>query len=332
MKTDPRVIGETSNAELLLQQGIELYDAQKYFEATQLWQQGLKAFVTQEDSLNQALVLRYLSLAYQHLGQWEEAKIAIAQSLKLLDHPKNRANTQAYLDVFAKALNTQGRLQWAKGNWSEALLTWNRAAATYEKAGNQMGVIGSSINCAQALQALGLSSQAQAELLRVEQILQQQSEPELKAAGLLSLGQTLRQVGKLRESQKVLQTSWQIAKEFKLSKAFGSALLELGNTERALGNSSLAIGNLEDEKMHTQAAYTFYQQAADSPNLRLLAQLNLLSLLIETGKWSDAAKLGSTIQPAIANLPSSRSNIYARLNLARSLTCLQPGIDIQILS
>jgi len=326
------VSSQTSNAHLLLQRGIELYESEQFSEARGVWQQAASTFASQGDSLNQALVLRYLSLAYQHMGQWEEAQGAIAQSLKLLDKQKDTADTQTYLDVFAKALNTQGRLQSAKGQWSEAVETWNRAAATYEKAGNKMGVIGSSINHAQALQALGLSSQAEAELLHVEQILQQQSDPELKATGLLSLGKVLRQVGKLRESQEVLQTSWQVAKEFKLSKALGSALLELGNTNRALGNTAIAIGKEEEENKHTQDAIAFYQQAADLPSVRLQAQLNLLSLLVETGQWSEAAKLGSTIEPSIASLPVSQTTIYARLNFARSLTCLQSSLDTDAIS
>lgn len=327
-----QVSSQASNAHSSLQKGIELYEAERFSEAIAFCQQAASAFVSQGDSLNQALVFRYLSLAYQHLGQWKEAQEAIANSLKLLDNQKNTANTQAYLDVFAKVLNTQGRLQSAKGQWSEALVTWKKAAATYEKAGNQTGVIGSLINQAQALQALGLSSQSQAQLLDVEQLLQQQSDPELKATGLQNLGQALRRVGNLRKSQEVLLKSWQVAKEFQLSKALGSTLLELGNTERALGNRAIAIGKAEDEQKHTQAALDFYQQAANSPTLRLQSQLNLLSLLVDMGKWSEAAKLQPTIQQLLANLPPSQTTIYAQLNFARSLACLKPGIDIEAIS
>jgi CHAT domain-containing protein len=323
---------QTSNAHLLLQQGIELYEVEQFSEATAVFGQAASAFATLGDSLNQALVLRYLSLAYQHLGQWSEAEGAIVKSLKLLDNQKNTAPVQTYLEVLAKALNTQGHLQAAKGQWSEAIEIWKKAAVTYKQAGNETGVIGSSINQAEALQALGLSSQAEAELLRIEQILQQQSDPNLKVTGLQSLGQALRRVGNLTKSQEVLQKSWQVAKEFQLSRSEGSTLLELGNTERALGNRAIALGKEEDEKKHTQAASAFYQQAADSPTLRLQAQLNLLSLLVETGKWSEAAKLGAIIQPSIASLPLSRTTIYAQLNFARSLTCLQPDIDTNAIS
>jgi CHAT domain-containing protein len=317
---------------LLLQRGIELCEAEQFSEAIGVFGQAASAFVTQGDSLNQALVLRYLSLAYQHLGQWEEAQGALGESLKLLDNQKGTADTQTYLEVFAKVLNTQGRLQWAKGHLEEALETWKRAAVAYKQAGDKTGVIGSLINQAEALQALGLSSQAEAQLLQVEQILLQQSDPDLKTTGLQSLGQALRRVGNLKKSQEVLQISLAVAKEFRISIAESSALLELGNTERALGNRAIALGKEEDENKHTEDAIAFYQQAAKSPTLQLQAQLNLLSLWVETGKWSEAAKLQPTIQQAIASLPPSRTNIYARLNFARSLTCLQPDIDIYPLS
>lgn len=91
------VSSQTSSAHLLLQQGIKLYDAEQFSEATGVFGQAASAFATQGDSLNQALVLRYLSLAYQHLGQWSEAQGAIAESLKLLDNQKNTAPAQAYL-------------------------------------------------------------------------------------------------------------------------------------------------------------------------------------------------------------------------------------------
>jgi CHAT domain-containing protein len=340
------VLSQTSSAQLLLQQGIELYEAERFSEAVGNWQQAASAFVSQGDSLNQALVLRYLSLAYQHLGQWEKAEDAISQSLKLLDNQKNTANTQAYLDVFAKALNTQGRLQAAKGQSPEAIKTWQRAAATYEQAGNKMGVIGSLINRVEALQALGLNTQAlqalglstqqadtefQSALLHVEQILQQQPDLNLKVTGLQSLGQALRRVGNLSKSQEVLQKSLKVAQDSKLSRAESSALLELGNTERALGNRAIAIGKEQEEQKHTQEAIAYYKRAADSPSLALQAQLNLLNLSIETGNWSEVAALQPKIQQLIANLSPSRTTIYAQLNFARSLTCLQFDIDTESL-
>ncbi|MEW5860417.1 MAG: hypothetical protein AB1861_24030, partial [Cyanobacteriota bacterium] len=75
-----QVNSQTSNAQLLLQQGLELYDAEQFSEAIGVFRQAASAFVNQGNSLNQALVLRYLSLAYQHLGELQEAENAIADS------------------------------------------------------------------------------------------------------------------------------------------------------------------------------------------------------------------------------------------------------------
>ncbi|MBD1835228.1 hypothetical protein H6F61_21700 [Cyanobacteria bacterium FACHB-472] len=48
-------ITQTSNAQLLLQQGIELYDAERFKEAAAIWQQANSAFASQRDNLGQAL-------------------------------------------------------------------------------------------------------------------------------------------------------------------------------------------------------------------------------------------------------------------------------------
>lgn len=57
------------NASKLQQQGRELYEAGQFFEAARIWQLAAQAFQTQGDTLSQAQVLNYTSLAYQQLGQ-----------------------------------------------------------------------------------------------------------------------------------------------------------------------------------------------------------------------------------------------------------------------
>jgi CHAT domain-containing protein len=324
-----QTITQTSNAQLLLQQGIELYDAERFKEAAAIWQQANSAFASLGDTLGQALVLNNLSLTYQHLGQWEEAQRYISQSLSLLQSSENTANSQTHLEILAKALNTQGNLQWEKGQLQEALSAWKEATRHYTAAGHSEGVVITKINQSKALQALGFSHQAQEILQQVYQNLQQQPDSKLKATGLRHLGNAFRRVGKLEESWRVLEESLKLAEQ---PKAKSLALLELGNTERALGNRALAIALEQEAQKHTQAAIQFYQQAASVSSGQLQAQLNQLSLLVETGQGSKAGELSPKIQQSLASLPPSRTAIYARLNLARSLTCLQRGIDTDTLS
>jgi tetratricopeptide (TPR) repeat protein len=237
LKEPLQTITQTSNAHLLLQQGIEFYDAERFSQAAAIWQQANSAFASLGDNLGQALVLSNLSLTYQHLGQWEEAQRYISQSLKELQTSLNTANSQAHLEILAKALNTQGNLQWEKGQLQEALSTWKEATRHYTAAGHSEGVIITKINQSKALQALGLSYQAQELLQQVYQNLQQQPDSKLKATGLRHLGNALRRVGELEESWRVLDESLSLAEQ---PKAKSLALLELGNTERALGKSSFS--------------------------------------------------------------------------------------------
>ncbi len=268
----------------LVQQGRKLYAAEQFSQAATVWQQAAQDYQAQENVLNQAMVLSNLSLAYQQLGQWEQASIAIAQSLNLLNTQDigNPARTQ----ILAQALNTQGTLQLAVGQAQQALITWQKAAATYAAAGDQTGVTRSQINQAQALQALGLYRRALATLNSVNQILQKQPDSLIKVAGLRSLGNTLRLVGDLEQSQQILQQSLALAQQLKSSPDISAALFSLGNTARAsFGGTSLT-------QQDTKAALSFYQQAATSSSsqiTKIQAQLNQLSLLLETNQLQSAS-------------------------------------------
>ncbi len=148
-------------------------------------------------------------------------------------------------------------------------------------------------------------------------MLEQESDPNLKAIALPNLGHALRRIGKLEESEQILTASLSTSK---LPQAQSSTLLELGNTQRALAARATARGKEAEAERYTQQAIASYQRVAQtsSPE-KLQAQLNILSLAIEIEQWSQALDLLPTIQQAIAGLSPSRTAIEARLNLAQSL-------------
>lgn len=336
------ITAEAVDAQTLLRQGIDRYEAEQFAEAAEIWRQALPELTS--DPLNQALVESNLSLAYQQLGQWQEASQAVTNSLNLLKAFPNQ-DSPLYREVFAKALNTQGRLQWYRGQTEQALSTWQDATVAYEQADDRTGLIISLINQARALQTLGFTVRAEAQLTRVEQLLQQEPDSTLKATGLRSLGNALRRVGKLQESRQVLQMSLQ-GMEPPPPSVESAVLLDLGNTERALGSKALAIGDTKTAQTYFQAAQNRYQQAATiapSALANLQAQLNQLSLLVETEQISAAMALADQLQPELATLPLSRSSLYIQLNYARSLsrmnqcqrldiTCQEAGINYQDLA
>ncbi|BAY33422.1 hypothetical protein NIES2107_53180 [Nostoc carneum NIES-2107] len=308
--SQPLIGQKISNAAQQEQQGRQYYEAGQFGEAIKIWQQVLQTYQAQKDELNQARVLNNLSLSYQQLGQWLEAKQAISSSLKLLDTKSDR--TKEKLNVLAQALNTQGSLELAIGKSETALAIWQQATATYTKADNEIGVIRSLINQSQALKTLGLYRRALSTLIQVNDILQKQPDSAIKTAGLRSLGSSLRLVGNLTQAQQVLQQSLAIAQKLQSPLDISAAFIDLGNVARA--------------NQDADSALAFYQQAtaiAPSPILKMRSQLNQLSIFIEQKKWTLAQTLWSQIQPQLANLPPSRASIYAQLNLVQSLIRLQ---------
>jgi CHAT domain-containing protein/tetratricopeptide (TPR) repeat protein len=328
------------------QQGKAFYEAGQFSEAATVWQQAASAFEAQGNTLDQAMVLSNLALAYQQLGLWPQAIAAITESLNLIQTQQNKSDSPHRLNILAQALDTQGSLHLALGQSEQALTAWEQAASTYAQAGDDAGVTRSLINLAQALKALGFYRRALTTLTQVNQSLQKQPDSLIKAAGLRSLGNILRLVGDLDQSQQVLQQSLTIAQKLKSPQDIGDALFNLGNTARV--------------QQDTKAALAFYQQAAmgdkpppganatgsresggginpppsRSPTTKIQAQLNQLSLLIETGQELAAQALWPQIQSQIVNLPPSRTAVYARINFAQSLMKLRitPSSIAQLLA
>ncbi|MGJ3251887.1 MAG: CHAT domain-containing protein [Elainellaceae cyanobacterium] len=307
------------SADNLLQQGIQEYDAGQFVHAIAFWQESLALFTNQNDLLNQALILSNLSLAYQRLGHWDDAEKAITQGLNILQQQPS-SNTLVALDIYAKALNTMGRLQWSQGLIEEALSSWQDAETKYAQAHQTIGVLGSRLNQAKALQALGLSVQAERLLQNVYDELSDMPDSPTRAAGLRSLGNALRRLGVLDQSRDALQASLSVVTQTLESQ--GATHLDLGNTERALGDRAIAISRDEDAQTHYQQAIENYQNSArvaNSPLIQMQAQVNQLSLYVAIEEFNAAIQQWKQIQPEFANLPLRNSVLLMRLNATRSL-------------
>ena len=325
----PVTVTQTSPSQkTLVEQGKALYDAGKFSEAITILQQAVAALKTDGDGLRQAIALSNLSLAYQQLGLWSEAENAISESLKLLQSGQTLSNspkggTSETTKVLAQTLDIQGRLQLSVGQAEQALNTWQQAASTYEQLGDRTGAIGSQINQAQALQALGLYRRALTSLKELNKTFQTQPDSLTKAIGLRSLGDALQLVGDLKESETVLTQSLDIAKHLQSPANISAALFSLGNTTRAQQKQKT-----DKTQQTAQKALEFYQEAAElatTPPIKMRAQLNQLSLLVETKQASEAQALLPKIQSQLSSLPSNRTAVYARINLAQSLMKLSPS-------
>ncbi|MEH2229165.1 MAG: CHAT domain-containing protein [Nostoc sp.] len=304
----------------LVQQSQALYEAGQFVEGVKLLKKALAEFKATNDVLNEAITLSNLSLAYQQLGRWQEATEAITQSIKLLQNLKDANSSQ----ILAQALDVRGGLELAQGQTEAALSTWQSAAKIYQRLDDTSALVRDRVNQAQAMQALGNYLQADKTLTSVREILQKQPDSPIKATGLYNLGNVRRSLGYLEDSQEILEKSYSVARQVKDAIAQSNALLSLGNTARAQIYTQLSLGNSSRAKDYTQIAIQFYQQAAQiasaKPTIRLLAQLNLLRLLVEQKEFSTAKALLPQIQSQIDSLPPSRTAVNYRINFAQSLS------------
>ncbi|NEO34116.1 MAG: CHAT domain-containing protein [Symploca sp. SIO3C6] len=314
--TTPDTSEISANPQTLVQQGKAYYDAQQFIEAIEILKQAAEVFKNQGDHLQQAMTLNNLALAYQQLGQWSEAQAAITSSLELLQNP----TTTQQLQMQGAALDLQGQIYLAQGQPDSAGEYFSTAAATYTQAGDEAGVLRSQINYAQALQASGMYRRALEILQQASINLQKQPDSVLKATSLRSLGRTQRLIGNLEQSQDILEQSLEVAQAIGSPQDISAALLSLGNIAKA--------------KADNQKAWDYYQQAAANPKIQMItriqAQLNLLSLLIDTPQKSiTAPELVSQIQAQIAQLPPSHASVGVQLNLASALLKLENQENIK---
>lgn len=299
----------------LIQQGKTLYDAGKFEEAIAVLQKAAQTYQAQGDTLRQAIALSNLTLAYQQLGQWQQATDAITASLSLLDqsdsvqHSKTKNQT---LPVLAQTLAIQGDVQLETGQADQAVVTWRRAESLYKQVGDINGIAQSQLNQAQALRELGYYRRALTMLSTLRQTLQNQSDLATTLSELRSLGNALRLVGDLDQSRAVLQQSLDIAKQLPSSQA----------SSQAISASLVSLGNTARAQQEQPTAIAFYQQAANlSPTKidQVQAQINLFSLLAETSQQAIGQTLLPDIQTQLASLPASQASVYARIHLAQAL-------------
>ena len=286
-----------------LEKGKELYEAGIFSESVNILQQVVTEYRNQGLKLQQAVALSNLALAYQKLGNLNQAQIAITESVKLIQNQKSKSQ-----NTLAAILNIQGSIQLDLGKAEQALKTWQSAESIYKKINNQNGVVKSRINQATTWQVLGFYRRSLTILTALEQEAQTQPNSINKAIELRSLGDALQLAGDLKQSREVLNQSLKIAQKLKSPQNVSAALVSLGNTTRIEQNYPAAI--------------KFYQQAAKvttNQTTKVRATINQFSLLVNNRNTEAAKALLPEIEAQLNNLPPSQTNIYARINLVQSL-------------
>ncbi|MBD2255718.1 CHAT domain-containing protein [Nostoc parmelioides] len=272
----------------------------------------------------------------------------------------------------AQSLIQQGQEQLNQGQALTALNLWQQATQIYRRLQNEQGIKGSLINQSIALQTLGLSPRACKVLLEglklnaASEICNTSSKQPTEVTKLLALfdkktvspvdllvlqnlGNALRRLGKLTESEAVLNKTIMLS-ENQHNFNTSSTLLSLGNTKfyayKFFKDKYLQV---EEPTFRQQTVKLSQQKALEgieiyqkiinrnniSSSVKLQSLLRKLSLLLDYSQWQTNTKSQNTsvtteqqIQEEVNFLlknshlfeeVSINESIYAQLNFAKSL-------------
>ncbi len=271
----------------------ERYEAGDYEAAIEVLQQSIEVA---DDGVVRSTALRNLALVYHAMGNLDAAHRAVADSLTLLtpdEHPK----------VFAQVLEVRGQLEQSSGQIEQAIDTWAQAARLYAELDDSEGITRVRVAQSRGMQLLGLYRQAVKTLSDTRVSLAERPDTRLKALAFQSLGEALRVVGDLEQSQAILTESLAIAQQLDLPDVAATVLASLGNTARVRGEYDVAL--------------EYYRRSVDLATTRLgrvQARLNQMGVVLERGDVASARAIGESLSSDIDRLPVTQAAIYARIH------------------
>jgi CHAT domain-containing protein len=268
-------------------------------------ERAIALYPSQDNSTKRLFSLRNLALIYTQLGKFKKADSIISN---VIDRTQEIQTNQPTQKLLAQALDVKGKIQLSTGKAEQALETWQNATQIYREIDDTTGAIQAQINQIQALQTLGLYDRAAKKIVAIDKNLASEPDTLLKSKALQSLGNVLLQVGEIEQAESIFKNSLSIAEKFQSRETIADILLSLGNTARL--------------KKDDLAALNWYQKAIEkspSPSIKLQAQVNSLSLLIQQKNWTEAESLVAQIEENFKQILPSRTTIYSKINFALSL-------------
>lgn len=307
------------------QLGYEAYAKGQFQTAIEAWQQAIIHYKHEENTLAQAQTLSNLSLAWQQLGQWDQAQEAIATSLDVLAHVRPESSPLV-LDVLGHVFNTQGQLHFTLGHTHRAFDAWEQSADWYDQANNNRGRIQSLINQTQVMRELGLHQRALEQLNTIQATLEQEfPQSDVMAMIQHQQGNLLRLIGHFSEAEQTLQGALAIAQSQNPNEV-AAILFSLGKTASVQANDQTAL-DFYDRALAHLIQPTINSPSTYPPRIRtdsslvvdplLVVQIQLAQFkqLTKTQDYQAAWQLWPQIQATLDQLPHHHDSLYAQINL-----------------
>lgn len=211
----------------------------------------------------------------------------------------------------AQFLNIQGQQALTAGQPEAALDYWQQAEEHYQNADDQLGIWGSQLNQAKALQTLGFYRRAQAQLLQLSTDLATEPASLLKVNVWLTQGQGLRLLGELPDSQTYLEQGLAMAQQLQDSPHQQTAHVYLGNT-------------LAAQQRWPEARSQYDQAVTMAGPLQLTAQLRQLQTLPYLSRAVEIQPQSQALVQRIFQEPSRAKQMHLTLDLAQWLLQYSP--------
>ena len=330
----PSIVQTQSNPSQLVREAKELYQAGQYQAALSLWQQAAAEYQKLGDNLNQAVALSNLSLTHQQLGEWQEARNAIASSIQLLPEDDSL--------VLAQTLDIQGKLDRETGNSAKAIESWQSSAKIYQKLDNDAALTQNNLNQAKALQDLGLYPRACKRILstlsvegissckQISELTTEELTAKIKpitnkpsvtqVSALRNLGSLLLIIGQPQQSEIVLNNTLTATEKLDSPEQLSLTNLRLANTYRALARGEEVRSKRRQYERQTIAAYEKAIALTQSEAIKLKVRSNQLDFLIQQEKWQEAESLSDSLYPQIAaNQGLTREDLYASIGYVQNI-------------
>jgi CHAT domain-containing protein len=251
------------------------------------------------DIATEVLIDRFLSIAYQEIGDLSQAETAIASARKLLEQQQFNSN------LVATVFNTQANLNLKQDNFQAAALNFRAAQKLYRQNKDTEGEIGATVNEAIALQKLGQYRTAQKILEKTEVRLDYMPKS-LQALGYKALGTTHAAIGDFAKAKEKLEASIALTHNTDLE-ATAKTKIDLA-----------AVIQFSEP----QTATKLLQEVAETSRneeTQAIALLNSIDLEIEAQNWQKAVQIATNSQDLILNLPH---NDFAKINLMQKMAKL----------
>ncbi|MEL6927358.1 MAG: hypothetical protein AAFO95_01835 [Cyanobacteria bacterium J06600_6] len=321
----------------LVQQAEKQYHLDKSERSLKLLSQAEQAYRSQEALSPLAQVLALKSLVYQQQGNWELARQNLDRSFSLIE---NIPASNSKIQIQAQVWNSQGHYFLATGQHPQALANWQQAEKLYRQIEDAPGIAGTVLSQAEALNKMGFHRRACGlTLTLLDPALQRCQELKIStiptiikqartgaspwlADSLNSIGNSFLAMGRLKCAKAFIQASRETTKISNFSPDTQAKItLNLGNINQAIAFQAKEQDNLASFRSHRWQALKYFQQLENQPShtYRLAGELNQLSLLIISQKWSQATKLANRIQLSAQD----QHNLDARVKLANNLVKLQ---------